>query len=158
MAKDTPPRDPFVRSRVMEFLKDGNLITRQLRASPREDRFERKETERVLDLVCDGEGVIKVGAGSDDFYNLPEPWCSAKIWLDADIPENAKMVKFYGLNAVHVVTGIKRTILIADREGADRVRLPQSDLTGLPGIVMEAGRAYDARASTQEVVCYRSAC
>jgi hypothetical protein len=158
MAKDTPPRDPFVRSRGIKYPKDGNFITGQLRASLREDRSERKETDFVLKLVRHGEVVIKVGAGSDDFYNRPEPWCSTKMWLGADTPKYVEMVKVDVFKAVHVFKDIKRNILIADREGADGVRLPQSDLTGLPGIVMEAGRAYDARASTQEAVCYGSAC
>lgn len=63
MAKDTPNRDPFVRSRGMKFPKDGNFITGQLRASLREDRYERKESDCVLKLVRDDDVVIELGAG-----------------------------------------------------------------------------------------------
>jgi FkbM family methyltransferase len=63
MAKDTPNRDPFVRSRGMKFPKDGKFITGQLRGALREDRYEKKESDCVLKLVRDDDIVIELGAG-----------------------------------------------------------------------------------------------
>lgn len=115
--------------------------------------------------------------GSTDFYVRKNLLSSSMAPFEGDTPQNTDKVKVNVLNADHVFKEIKPTILIADIEGAEAELLPQLDLTGLRGAMielhpqyigpdgvnavframMDAGLAYYARGSTHKVVCFRRA-
>lgn len=114
---------------------------------------------------------------SSKFYVRSNLLASSTQPHESDTPENSEEVKVDVLNASHVFKEIKPTILIADIEGAEAQLLPQLDLTGLRGAMielhpqyigpegvnavframMDAGLAYYSRGSTHKVVCFRRA-
>ena len=120
-------------------------------------------------------GILGKRAGSVDFYTRRNLLSSSMMPLEGDAPGNCEKVKVDVLNAGHVFRDIQPTILIADIEGAEADLLPQLDLSGLRGAMIElhpqhigpvgvnavfgammaAGLAYYARASTHKVVCFR---
>ncbi|KEJ89474.1 FkbM family methyltransferase [Sulfitobacter donghicola] len=115
--------------------------------------------------------------GSADFYVRNNLLSSSMEPLDSDTPEKVEKVKVEVLNAKQTFKSIGANILIADIEGAEATLLPQLDLTGLRGAMielhpqyigpegvnavfkamMDAGLAYYARGSTHKVVCFRRA-
>jgi len=121
--------------------------------------------------------ILGKRSGSTDFYVRNNLLSSSMEPLDSDTPETVEKVKVDVMNAGHVFKEIKPNILIADIEGAEATLLPQLDLTGLRGAMielhpqyigpegvnavframMDAGLAYYARGSTHKVVCFRRA-
>lgn len=113
--------------------------------------------------------------GSADFYIRNNLLSSSMEPLEGDTPETTKKVKVDVMNARQTFKDIGANILIADIEGAESILLPQLDLTGLRGAMielhpqyigpqgvnavframMDAGLAYYARGSTNKVVCFR---
>lgn len=122
-------------------------------------------------------GMLGKRNGNASFYVRRNLLASSLVPLDSDTPETVEKVKVDVLNAAHVFKEIDPTILIADIEGAEATLLPQMDLTGLRGAMielhpkligpegvntvframMDAGLAYYARGSTHKVVCFRRA-
>jgi FkbM family methyltransferase len=115
--------------------------------------------------------------GSADFYVRKSLLSSSMEPLRSDTNENTQIVKVDVLNARQTLQALNANILIADIEGAEATLLPQLDLTGLRGAMielhpqyigpegvnavfkamMDAGLAYYARGSTNKVVCFRRA-
>lgn len=115
--------------------------------------------------------------GTADFYVRQNLLSSSMEPLEGDTEENTEKVKVDVLNADHTLKEIGANILIADIEGAEAVLLPEMDLSGLRGAMielhpqyigpegvnavframMDAGLAYYARGSTHKVVCFRRA-
>jgi FkbM family methyltransferase len=122
-------------------------------------------------------GILGKRNGSSNFYVRRNLLSSSMAPLDEDTEETTQKVKVDVLNAGHVFKEIKPDILIADIEGAEATLLPQLDLTGLRGAMielhpqhigpegvnavframMDAGLAYYARASTHKVISFRRA-
>lgn len=121
--------------------------------------------------------ILGKRAGSTDFYVRKNLLSSSMEPLEGDTEDNTQKVKVDVLNASHVFKEIEPTILIADIEGAEASLLPQLDLSGLRGAMielhpqyigpegvnavframMDAGLAYYPRGSTHKVVCFRRA-
>lgn len=121
--------------------------------------------------------ILGKRAGSTDFYVRDNLLSSSMEPLEGDTPDKTQKVKVDVLNAAHVFKEINPSILIADIEGAEATLLPQMDLSGLRGAMvelhpqyigpegvnavfrafMDAGLAYYARGSTHKVVCFRRA-
>lgn len=119
--------------------------------------------------------ILGKRAGSTDFYVRKNLLSSSMDPIEGDTDERTEKVKVDVLNAGHVFKDIKPTILIADIEGAEATLLPELDLTGLRGAMielhpqhigpegvntvframMDAGLAYYPRGSTHKVVCFR---
>lgn len=115
--------------------------------------------------------------GSADFYVRRNLLSSSMEPLEGDTDENTQKVKVDVLNARQTFKSVNANILIADIEGAEAALLPQLDLTGLRGAMielhpqyigpkgvnavfmamMDAGLAYYPRGSTHKVVCFRRA-
>lgn len=115
--------------------------------------------------------------GSADFYVRQNLLSSSMEPLEGDTDENTQKVKVDVLNARQTFKSFDANILIADIEGAEAALLPQLDLTGLRGAMvelhpqyigpegvnavfkamMDAGLAYYPRGSTHKVVCFRRA-
>lgn len=115
--------------------------------------------------------------GSADFYVRKNLLSSSMEPLRSDTNENTQIVKVDVLNARQTLQALNANILIADIEGAEATLIPQLDLTGLRGAMielhpqyigpegvnavfkamMDAGLAYYARGSTNKVVCFRRA-
>lgn len=122
-------------------------------------------------------GILGKRNGSTEFYVRDNLLSSSLAPLEGDTQVNTQKVKVDVLNASHVFKEIKPSILIADIEGAEATLLPQLDLGGLRGAMielhpqyigpegvnavfhamMDAGLAYYPRGSTQKVVCFRRA-
>ncbi len=115
--------------------------------------------------------------GSADFYVRRNLLSSSMQPLESDTDESTQKVKVDVVNAGQTFKSLNANILITDIEGAEATLLPQLDLTGLRGAMielhpqhigpegvnavfkamMDAGLAYYARASTNKVVCFRRA-
>ncbi len=113
--------------------------------------------------------------GSADFYVRQNLLSSSMTPLESDRPEAVEKVKVDVLNANAVFKETGANILIADIEGAEADLLPELDLSGLRGAMielhpqyigpegvnavframMDAGLAYYPRGSTQKVVSFR---
>lgn len=114
-------------------------------------------------------------SSSTDFYVRSNLLSSSLEPIEGDTEQNTEKVQVDVLNAAHVFEQIKPSILIADIEGAEAHLLPQLDLAGLRGAMielhpqhigpegvnavframMDAGLAYYPRGSTHKVVCFR---
>ena len=115
--------------------------------------------------------------GSADFYVRQNLLSSSMEPLEGATDENTQKVKADVLNARQTFKSVDANVLNVDIEGADATLLPQLDLTGLRGAMielhpqyigpegviavfkamMDAGLAYYARGSTHNVVCFRRA-
>jgi FkbM family methyltransferase len=122
-------------------------------------------------------GLLGESDSSSDFYVRRNLLSSSMEPHENDTEETTKKVKVDVLNATKVFNEIQPNILIADIEGAEATLLPQLDLTGLRGAMielhpqltgpagvnavframMDAGLAYYHRASTNKVVSFRRA-
>lgn len=119
--------------------------------------------------------ILGKRAGKADFFVRGNLLSSSMEPFESDTPENTTKVQVDVVNAGQFFKKVKPTILIADIEGAEETLLPQLDLTGLRGAMielhpqligpkgintvfqafMDAGLAYYARGSTNKVVCFR---
>jgi FkbM family methyltransferase len=121
--------------------------------------------------------ILGERAGSTDFYVRTNLLSSSMAPLEGDTAENTRKIRVDVLDAAKVFQEIQPSILVADIEGAEATLLPQLDLSGLRGAMielhpqhigpegviavfsamMDAGLAYYARGSTHKVVCFRRA-